>query len=154
MEMPKPGRGHVKLESFAGNWSGEEKMYPSQWDPKGGVAQGTMNSKVACDGFYVVGDYEQKRDGVVTYRGHSVTGYDPNTQEVVMHWFDSIGMGAEEFRGKFQGDTLTLLSKGPMGHNRLTYDLREKGTLRSKMEMSQDGKQWSAMFDGVYHKRA
>ena len=153
MEMPKPGPGHKKLEAFAGNWSGDEKMYPSQWDPKGGVAQATINSRSACDGFYVVGDYEQKRGGQVTYRGHSVTGFDAKTQEVVMYWFDSMGMGIDEFRGKFKGDSLALLSKSPMGHHRLTYDMSEKGTLRSKMELSQDGKQWSAMFDGVYHKK-
>jgi hypothetical protein len=70
-----------------------------------------------------------------------------------MYWFDSMGMGAEEFRGKFKGDTLALVSENPMGHNRLTYDLREKGTLRSKMEMSPDGKKWSALFDAVYHKK-
>jgi len=152
MEMPKPGPEHKKLELLAGTWSGEEKMHPSAWDPKGGVASVSMASRVACDGFYVVGDYEQRRESTVTFRGHSVYGIDPKSQEVVLNWFDSMGMGGDVFRGKFQGQVLTLECKNAMGHHRLTYDFSEKGTLRSKMESNQDGKKWSPMFDGVYHK--
>jgi hypothetical protein len=62
-------------------------------------------------------------------------------------------MGGDVFRGKFQGQVLTLECKNPMGHHRLTYDFSEKGTLRSKMESNQDGKKWSPMFDGVYHQK-
>ena len=153
-EMPKPGPIHKKLEAFAGTWSGEEKMHPSQWDPKGGMAQATMTSRVACDGFYVVGDYEQKRNGAVTFRGHSVFGVDGKTQEVVLHWFDSMGMGDDVFRGKFQGDTLTLTSQSQMGHHRMMYDFSEEGTMRSKMDMSSDKKQWNTVFEGVYHHKA
>jgi hypothetical protein len=153
MEMPKPGPGHQLLESFTGNWKGEETMHPSQWDPRGGVAQATMATRSICDGFYAAGDYEQRRGGAVTFRGHSVLGFDQESQEYVLHWFDSMGMGEEVFRGKLAGQTLALTSKNPMGHNRLTYDLTEKGTLRSKMEMSDDGKQWKVMFDGIYHKQ-
>jgi hypothetical protein len=80
-------------------------------------------------------------------------GYDEKAQEYVLHWFDSMGMGDDVFRGRLEGQRLTLLSKNFMGHHRLTYDLSEKGTLRTKMEMSGDGKQWKAMFDGVYHRK-
>ncbi len=151
MEMPKPGPGHKKLEQFVGTWKGEEKMHPSPWDEKGGMAEASLTSRLACDGFYVIGDYEQRRGDMITFRGHSVFGYDEKTQEVSLHWFDSMGMGADVFRGKFQGQALTLLCRNPMGQHRLTYDFTEKGRLRSKMETSQDGKQWQAMFDGVYH---
>jgi hypothetical protein len=154
MEMPKPSPTHKKLELFAGTWAGEEKMHPSAWDPKGGVASASLASRVACEGFWVVGDYEQRRNGVVTFRGHSVFGCDDKSQEVVLHWFDSMGMGPDLFRGKFQGQILTLTCKNQMGTHRLTYDFSEKGTLRSKMETSQDGKQWAAMFDGIYHHEA
>lgn len=154
MEMPKPGPNHKKLEAFAGMWKGEEKMYPSEWDPKGGVSNATMNCRVACDGFYVVGEYEQSRDGVVTFRGHSVIGFEEQGQEVVMYWFDSMGMGANLFRGKFDGQAVSMLSSSVMGQHRMTYDFREKGTMRSKMETSKDGKSWKTMFDGVYQKKA
>jgi uncharacterized protein DUF1579 len=153
MEMPKPTAGHKRLEALAGNWTGEEKMFPSPWEPKGGVATATIEARVACDGFWVVEDYTQRRGQVVTFRGHGVIGYEPKTDEVVLHWFDSMGMGADLFRGKFEGQSLTLTCKNPMGTHRLTYDLREPGTIRSKMESAQDGKTWAPMFEGVYHKK-
>ncbi|HET6201663.1 MAG TPA: DUF1579 family protein [Planctomycetota bacterium] len=152
MEMPKPGPGHKKLESLAGNWTGEEKMHPSPWEPKGGAATAAMTNRVACDGFWVVGDYEQRRGPAVTFRGHAVFGYDAQNDEVVLHWFDPTGMGADLFRGKFEGPRLTLTCKNAMGTHRLAYDLSEGGTLRSRMESSQDGKKWTPVFDGVYHK--
>ena len=152
MEMPKPTAGHKKIEILAGSWKGEERMHPSEWDPKGGVAKAKIDSRIGLDGFYVIGDYEQSRDGKVTFRGHSITGYQADSGEVVMHWFDSMGMGVDVFRGKFAGDVLTLQAENPMGKHRLTYDFKEKGTIRSKMEMSKDGKTWKAMFDGVYHR--
>jgi hypothetical protein len=154
MEMPKPTPVHKQLEAFAGTWSGEETMHPSPWDPKGGVASASLTSRVACDGFWVVGDYEQRRNGAVSFRGHSVFGFDQQSQEVTLHWFDSMGMPTDVFRGKFDGAKLTLTAKNPMGQHRLTYDFSDKKNLRSKMETSQDGKSWMAMFDGVYQHKS
>ena len=152
MEMPQPTPTHKKLELFAGTWSGEETMHKSEWCPEAFVAQAKLTSRVALGGFYTIGDYEQRKDGELVYSGHSVFGYDPQKDEVVLHWFDIMGMGADEFRGKLQGERMTLTAKNAMGMHRLSYDFSEKGTLRSKMEMSADGKQWGVMFDGVYHK--
>ena len=30
-EMPKPTGHHQKLKKLAGQWTGVEKMYPSEW---------------------------------------------------------------------------------------------------------------------------
>ena len=154
MEMPQPGPEHARLARFAGKWSGEEKMHPSPWEPQGCTAAASMQSRVACDGFWVVGDYEQRRDGVVCFRGHSVLGYDQQAGEVTLHWFDSMGIGAEVFRGKFLGDALVVTCKNPMGFHRLTYDLRDANTLCARMETAQDAKTWSPMFDGVYQRES
>ena len=72
MEMPTPSAGHRKLEKIAGQWEGEEKMYPSPWDPKGGIATGRINSRDALNGFALINDYEQERDGKITFSGHGV----------------------------------------------------------------------------------
>ncbi|HKB16916.1 MAG TPA: DUF1579 family protein [Planctomycetota bacterium] len=151
--MPKPGAGHKRLESLAGNWTGEEKMHPSPFEPKGSTATATLANRVACDGFWVVGDYEQRRGATVTFRGHAVFGFEPQTDQVLLHWFDPMGMGADVFRGKFEGKGMTLTCKNAMGTHRLSYDLSEAGTLRSRMETSQDGKTWTPMLEGVYHKK-
>ena len=64
-----------------------------------------------------------------------------------------IGQGCEDFRGTWKGDVLTLASKGPMGHARLTYDLSKPGVMSSLMETSQDGAKWTKMFDGTYKRK-
>ena len=59
--MPEPSASHRKLEKIAGRWEGEEKMYASPWDAKGGSAIGRINSRLALNGFALINDYEQGR---------------------------------------------------------------------------------------------
>jgi hypothetical protein len=80
MDMPKVGPSHQKLYVLAGEWQGTETMMPSPMGP-GGTATGTMKARVDIDGFYVISDYAQQRDGAVTYRGHGVYGFDTTTNE-------------------------------------------------------------------------
>ena len=152
MEMPKPSDHHKKLQKLAGQWKGEEKMYPSEWDPKGSVAQGTNAAHVALDGFAVVSDYHQEKNGQVTYMGHAVWTYDAKQSCYVLHWFDSMGSPAEVFKGSFENDVLTVSHGGPM-HARLTYDFSNARQLKTRMEMSQDGQTWNKFFDGTYDKK-
>ena len=152
MEMPKPTADHKKLERLAGIWKGKDKLHPSPWDPKGGVAEGFQRGRVSLDGFAVVIDYEQSRDGKKSFAGHGVYTLDPKSKQVVLHWFDTMGQGAEEFRGSWKGEVLTLESKTAMGHARLSYDCSRAGALTSRMEMSQDGKSWAPMLDSTYQR--
>jgi len=152
MDMPKPTPGHEQLSRLAGNWMGEEKMYPSQWDPKGGTAVGKMNSRIDLSGFAMISDYVQERDGTVTFAGHSVMTFDPKEETYTLHWFDCLGTPPEVFRGKLDGDTLVVSHGGPGMHARMTYGLGTPGVMTSKMEMSQDGAKWMTLFDGTYKK--
>jgi hypothetical protein len=151
--MPKPTEQHEKLKRLAGQWQGEEKMYPSDWDPKGGVATGRQSTRVSLDGFAVVSDYEQERDGRITYSGHAVWTYDAKEKQYLMHWFDSMGSPPEVFKGDFQGDVLTVISHGGPMNARMTYDFSQGSKLKSKMEMSPDGKNWNTFFDATYEKK-
>ena len=148
MEMPTPSAGHRKLEKIAGHWEGEENMYPSPWDPKGGIAIGRIKSRVALNGFALINDYEQERDGKVAFSGHGVFTYDPKEEGYTLTWFDCMGVPPEVFKGQFEGDVLKLAHGGPGMHVRLTYDSSESGFLSISMEMSQDGSAWSRLFDG------
>jgi hypothetical protein len=129
-------------------------MFPSDWDPQGGVAEGRTTARVALGEFAVVSDYEQKKDGQTVFSGHAVWTVDPKDQEndCVLYWFDSIGMGLEVFRGGWDGDVLTMQSRNPMGHARLTYDLSADTMIRIRMETSQDDEQWRPMFEGEYRR--
>src|SRR5713226_4309823 len=88
--MMKPTEQHRKLEKLAGTWVGEEKMYPGPWDPKGGKAKSRQTARVDLDGFFVITDYQQERDGKTSYRGHGVYGYDANRKQTA-------GTGRKDF---------------------------------------------------------
>lgn len=152
MKMPVPTAGHLKLESLAGTWEGEETMYPSAWDPKGGTARGRMTGQLTLSGFALIGDYEQERGGKITFTGHSVFTYDPQGDLYTLHWFDCLGTPPEVFTGLWKGDALTLGHGGPGMHARFTYRLVNPRELHTKMEMSQDGQAWNAMFEGRYRR--
>ena len=72
MEMGKPNEHHKKLETMVGNWSGEETMHPSPWCPDTTKAKSRVVTKMDLDGFFLVTDYVQEKDGKVSYRGHGV----------------------------------------------------------------------------------
>lgn len=104
--MPTPGAGYKKLEKIAGNWEGEETMYPSPWDARGGKAIGRIKRRVALNGFAVINDYEQERDGKITSTGHGVFTGQPGDDTYTPVWIDCIGAPPEIFTGKFDGDIL------------------------------------------------
>jgi len=151
-DMPEPGENHRRLNQLAGRWSGQEKMHPSPWDPKGGMATARCDNKVAVDGFLITHEYEQERNGVVNFRGHGVFTYDANEKCYVMHWWDSMGMGANIFKGNFNGNTLQMTCPHCDFSTRATWEFPEANRYRFRMECSQDGKQWNTMVEGDYTK--
>jgi len=154
MEMPKPGEPHHHLQKLLGSWVGEERLAPSPWDPVGGTAVGRVENRSALEGFVVVQDYEQERNGSVGFRGHGVFSWDLARQCYALHWFDSMGMPPNEFTGQFEGDVLTLSNRGPQGHSRAVFDVRQPGRYVFRMDMSPDGSKWQTFMEGSYSRRA
>jgi Protein of unknown function (DUF1579) len=148
MEMPKPTEAHRKLAGLAGHWIGKEKLSPSPWDPKGGAATGR------CDnGFVLVHDYEQERNGTASFHGHGVFSYDNAEKCYLLHWWDSMGFGINVFRGQFEGHTLRLLCKLPQGSTRGTWTFVDGSHYRFLMEVSPDGQKWMTMIEGDYTQK-
>lgn len=153
MDMPRPNEFHQKLAAFAGDWIGDETMHPSPWDPQGGKTTGTYHCRVVCDGFAVVQEYEQKRDGVVCFRGHGVFGYDVQQNCYLWHWTDSMGgMPCSATKGQWVGDTIVWENESPMGKSRYTHTFLADGRCNFKIEVSQDGATWALLMEGTYAK--
>jgi hypothetical protein len=150
MEMPKVAEAHKKLDAFAGNWTGKEKLSPSPWDPKGGVAIGRCKNRLVADGFAVVQDYEQERDGKVGFRGHGVFSFSARENCYLLHWWDSMGMGGSVFKGNFEGGKLQLTCPLPQGQSRGTWEIVNGTHYHFLMEVSPDGQKWMTMIDGDY----
>ena len=94
-------------------------MHPSQWDPKGEVAIGRNRQHLSLGGFALITDYEQERDGAITFTGHGVYTYDPKGNGYTLHWFDCMGSPPEVFVGGFEGEVFTLAHGGPGMHARM-----------------------------------
>jgi hypothetical protein len=108
---------HARLASFEGSWAGTEQLAPSPWSP-GGTAQAVLSFGVAAGGFAVVQDYRSSA-GLTGHGVFSVAG-----DEVLWHWFDSIGYAVEvPARGGFEGDVLVLERTSSRGTNRTTFAL-------------------------------
>ena len=150
MDMPKPGVAHRKLEPLVGRVRGEETMHPSPWDPQPSRALGETEGRLALDGFAIVQDYTQETNGAVTFRGHGVFAHDAASDEYVMHWWDSMGLPACEFRGAFDGNVLQLDAKQAQHPSRLRYELGAQG-YRFAMEVQAEGK-WKPFIEAEYRR--
>jgi hypothetical protein len=152
MQMPTVGAEQKKLnELFTGVWRGEEKIYPSEWDPKGGAAFGTWVCHASLDGFNVLVDYTEERDGKINYRGHGVHGWDAREGAFFTYWFDNIGFQPKApARGTLEGNRYTYASDEPGGRTRMTYEWNGD-VFTFRIDRSKDGGQtWNPMHDGRY----
>ena len=155
MEMPKPGPEHAKLAAMIGHWVGEEKMYPSPWLPEGGMATSMVTARLGCEGFCVLTDYVQEREGKTTYVGHGVFGWDPRRQRFVQHWSDSAGgVPSHATPGTWEGDTLTFLEQGPGGHMRFVYRFTSPDSYEFRIDTSADGVLWAPFVEARYVRQA
>jgi hypothetical protein len=154
VEMPKPTDEHRRLHVLAGDWVGEEKLSPSPWGP-GGSAIGRSKIRIDLEGFFVVQDYVEEKDGQTVFRGHGVFGYDAQAKEYCWFWVDSMGfVPAAPSRGRWEGDTLTFRSVSPQGEGRYTYRFPSDRRYSFRLENSFDGgKTFTLMMEGIYDKQ-
>lgn len=151
--MPQPNENHKKLQRLTGSWTGDEKLYPSPWGP-GGQAKGKMTTRLDIDGFFLIQDYVQEKDGRTCYRGHGIVGWDEKKKRYAWYWVDSMGMVPHApASGAFEGDTLTFEQETPgMGFSRFTYKMAGEGKLAFSIEHSKDGKAWQTFMEADYHR--
>jgi hypothetical protein len=154
MQKPTPSAAHDRLTALAGEWHGEERIHPSPWDPIGGVAIVRVHNVLALDGFAVVQDYEQERNGGVHFRGHGVFRWDEAGGAYVLHWFDSAGLPPSEFRGDFDdGGVLTLSNRHSQGWTRAVFEFRSGNHYDYRLDVSPDGTAWQPFMTGGYARR-
>lgn len=151
--MPQPTQPHKQLERLAGIWKGDERLGPSPWGP-GGPATGRMNARMDLDGFFLIQDYVQEKDGKATYRGHGVLGWDAPRGLYAWFWVDSLGMIPHALSyGTFEGNSLVLRQDTPgMGFSRYTFALEGEAGYRLRIEISNDGHAWTTFLEGDYRR--
>jgi hypothetical protein len=125
MDMPKLGAEHARLLALAGEWEGTEEVATTPWGP-GGPAFGAMVFRSDLDGFSLIQDYVQRKGDRTSFRGHGVFMIDPESQDVLWYWFDSMGFPpGPPARGSFQGQALTLTRVTERGASRYVYEIAD-----------------------------
>ena len=150
MQVPKPTPEHRRLEALAGEWTGEETLHPSPWEPESRTATGRFSNRVGVDGMFLINDYEEESDGQIVFRGHGVYGWDPARARYTMLWFDSMGASPRENLGVWEGDTLTFTGHGEQGSARYIYTVHDPDRFAFRIEASRDGVSWTPIMEGDY----
>jgi len=150
-QMPAPGPLHDRLRALTGHWAGTEQMMPSPWSPEPSTRQGTIRARM-LDGFFVISEYEQTdAAGAVVFRGHGVYSVDPETDECLMYWFDSMGGKGGVARGSFDGNRLAFENTSPFGRHRYSYTFEEGTTVFEMAMASAEGGEWQTLMRGEYN---
>jgi len=152
-QMPSVGAEHKRLEALAGKWVGDELMHPGPMGP-GGKTTGHTDAHISPDGFYLIADYRQEKDGKPSYSGHSVIGYDTVGKRYLWYWVDAMGMPPESATaGQHKGNDFVFDSDTPHGKMRYVYSVKSADRYTFKIESSQDGgASWTPFMEGDYRR--
>jgi hypothetical protein len=155
MDPDAPATIRARLTSLlAGTWIGREERAGTAWAP-GGTAEATWLFAPAAGGAALVADYASEQDGRPSLAGHGVLSVDPDSGDVLWHWFDSVGHPPREpGDGTFDGEDALVLSRtSPRGTNLTT--LRRAGDgLEQVVAFAAPGEPMTELVRGRYVQRA
>ena len=152
LAAPAPLAEHQRLAVFAGEWTGEEMVYPSRWI-EGGPAVSHVVARMDLNGFYLIQDSRQTRDGRETFATHGVFTYDRDDRLYKLFWHDSLGYFAPApASGGWKDRTLTLVRGSLRGNARHVYEVADPDTFTLKIQFSPDAEGWADVLTGVYHR--
>ena len=147
---PAPSPDHERLRAFVGDWVGEENVSASPWSEPG-PARGIIAAEPDIDGFYVVQDYRQERDGATTFKGKGLFTFDREDRLFKFFWFDSLGfVPPAPASGQWKGSTLTLVRQSLRGAARYVYRFDGRDCYHLRIEFSPDVEGWSEVLSAVY----
>ncbi|MBV9461908.1 MAG: DUF1579 family protein [Bradyrhizobium sp.] len=152
LAAPSPLPEHAKLSVFAGEWRGEEMVYPSRWTA-GGPATSRVSARMGLNGFYLIQDSIQMRDGKETFAAHGVFTYDREDRTYKLFWHDSLGYyPPSPASGGWAAKSLILVRGSLRGNARHVYEVVDDNTYNMKIQFSPDAEGWNDVLTGVYRR--
>ncbi len=143
---------HARLAAFAGEWSGEEVVFPSRWID-GGPATSHTIARMDLNGFYLIQDGVQTRDGKRSFATHGIFTYDRDDRTYKLFWYDSLGYTPPSpASGGWVGNTLTLVRGSLRGNARHVYEIIDDNSYSLKIQFSPDAEGWADVLTGVYRR--
>ena len=152
LTAPTPLPEHQKLAVFAGEWAGEEMVNPSRWN-EGGPATSHVLARIDLNGFYLIQDSRQMRDGKESFATHALFTYDREERTYKLFWHDSLGYyPPSPASGGWAGASLTLVRGSLRGNARHVYEVVDDNTYNMKIQFSPDAEGWTDVLTGVYRR--
>ena len=152
LAAPTPLQEHRKLAVFAGEWAGEEMVHPSRWT-EGGPATSHVAARIDLNGFYLIQDARQTRDGRETFATHGVFTYDREDRLYKLFWHDSLGYyPPSPASGGWTGQSLVLVRGSLRGNARHVYEGIDDNSYSMKIQFSPDAEGWADVLTGVYRR--
>jgi uncharacterized protein DUF1579 len=143
---------HARLSAFAGEWNGEEVVFPSRWTA-GGPATSHTVARMDLNGFYLIQDSVQMRDGKPIFATHGLFTYDRDDRTYKLFWYDSLGYTPPSpASGGWVGKTLTLVRGSLRGNARHVYEIIDDNSYSLKIQFSPDAEGWADVLTGVYRR--
>ena len=143
---------HARLAAFAGEWNGEEMVFPSRWTA-GGPATSRTVARMDLNGFYLIQDSVQMRDGKQVFATHGLFTYDREDRTYKLFWYDSLGYTPPSpASGGWVGNTLTLVRGSLRGNARHVYEIIDDNSYSLKIQFSPDAEGWADVLTGVYRR--
>src|SRR6195256_2252279 len=138
LAAPPPLEEQSQFAAFAGEWSGEEVVLPSRWTA-GGPATSHVAARMDLNGFYLIQDSRQMRDGNETFATHGVFTYDRDDRHYKLFWHDSLGYySPAPASGGWSGKSLILVGGSPRGNARHVYEVVDDNNYSLKIQFSPD----------------
>ena len=152
LAAPSPLPEHQRLQVLAGEWNGEEMVYPSRWNA-GGPASAHVMARMDLNGFYLIQDTRQLRDGKEIFAAHGLFTYDHDDRTYKLFWYDSLGYTSPApASGGWVGKVLTLVRGSLRGNARHVYEIIDDDSYSLKIQFSPDAEGWADVLTGVYHR--
>lgn len=143
---------HARLAAFAGEWNGEEVVFPSRWT-EGGPATSHVVARLDLNGFYLIQDSVQMRDGKQVFATHGIFTFDRDDRSYKLFWYDSLGYTPPSpASGGWVGKTLTLVRGSLRGNARHVYEIIDDDSYSLKIQFSPDAEGWADVLTGVYRR--
>ncbi|KRQ17626.1 MULTISPECIES: DUF1579 family protein [Bradyrhizobium] len=152
LSASSPLAEHARLAAFAGEWNGEEMVFPSRWTA-GGPATSRTVARMDLNGFYLIQDSVQMRDGKEVFATHGLFTYDRDDRTYKLFWYDSLGYTPPSpASGGWVGNTLTLVRGSLRGNARHVYEIIDDVSYSLKIQFSPDAEGWADVLTGIYRR--